>query len=400
MTIEKTTVERFDESVGLTGKPEKTPEGYLKVTAPIAKIGIMKYRLKDGTTRRELVNEDTLFNDDSINTLQLKPVTNTHPKEMLLDSKTTKRRNVGTVGETIGRDGDKLTASFIITDQTAIDAVENGRSQLSPGYKTKLDMTPGVWNGQPYDAIQTEREYNHLALVDSARGGDTIKINMDSDCEIGLEDIERNDEVTQTKKEGAVKMKMINIDSAEVEVDDGVATYVGKLEGRADSAEEKVTDLEKTNGELQAKVDSFDAELKTRTDSAVAERVELVTTAKGAFNSDSDEDKAIIANLDSMDNNAIKTAVVLNVQPSAKAKLDSEGLTDAYLDSRYDSAKEMLEEKKKKEEEEKKNDALDKSRNPMRPKVTNNDDDTDNSVEAAQARMARNDADAWKPEEN
>ena len=399
MTIENTTVERFDESVGLTGKPEKTPEGYLKVTAPIAKIGIMKYRLKDGSTRRELVNEDTLFNSDSIKSLELKPVTNTHPKEMLLDSTNTKRRNVGTVGETIARDGDKLTATFIINDQTAIDAIEAGRSQLSPGYKTKLDMTPGVWNGQNYDAIQTEREYNHLALVDNARGGDTIKINMDSEVEVGLEDIEHNDEEIQPNKEGAVQMKTINIDSAEVEVEDGVATYVSKLEGRADSAEEKVADLQKTNGELQTKVDSFDAELKTRTDSAVAERVELITTAKDCFNSDSDDDKAVLAKLDGMDNKALKTAIILNVQPSAKAKLDSNE-DDSYLDSRFDSAKEMLFEKKKKKEEEDKQDALDKGRLNLRaPKVAKIDED-DKSVEAAAARMARNDANAWKPQEN
>jgi len=397
MTIENTTVERFDESVGLTGKPEKTPEGYLKVTAPIAKIGIMTYRLKDGTTRRELVNEDTLFNKDSIKSLELKPVTNTHPKEMLLDSKTTKRRNVGTVGETIGRDGSTLTASFIITDQTAIDAVEAGRSQLSPGYKTKLDMTPGVWNGQHYDAIQTEREYNHLALVDNARGGDTIKINMDSDSEIGLEDIERNDE--QPKKEGAVKMKQINIDSANVEVEDNVASYVGKLEGKVDSAEEKASDLQKKNDDLQTKVDSFDGELKTRTDSAVAERVELIVTAKDAFNSDSDDDKAVLAKIDGMDNKAIKTAVILNVQPSAKAKLDSNE-DDSYLDSRFDAAKEMLFEKKKKKEEEDKQDALDKSLIPLRtPKVTKIDEN-DTSVSASQARMTRNDTEAWNPQEN
>lgn len=398
MTTENTIVERFDESVDLTGKPEKTPEGYLKVTAPIARIGIMKYRLKDGTIRRELVNEDTLFNEDSIKSLQLKPVTNKHPKEMLLDSVTTKRRTVGAVGETIARDGDMLTASFIITDQDAINAAENGRSQLSPGYKTKLDMTPGVWNGQEYDAIQTEREYNHLALVDNARGGDTIKINMDSDCEIGLEDIEHNDEVTQIKKNGAVKMKKINIDSAEVEVGDDVAAYVEKLEGRVDSADAKVTELEKTSHALQAKVDSFDAELKTRTDEAVSERVELITTAKDTFNSDSDDDKSVLAKLDSMDNKEIKKAVILNIQPSAKEKLDADDLSDTYLDSRYDSAKEMLDEKKEKELKDKKNDALEKSLNRMRKPTESKFDKNDNSSEAARERMARNDTEAWKLE--
>lgn len=41
-------------------------------------------------------------------------------------------------------------------------------------------MEPGEWNGEPYDAIQTNIRVNHLALVAVARAGDDARLNMDS----------------------------------------------------------------------------------------------------------------------------------------------------------------------------------------------------------------------------
>ena len=40
-------------------------------------------------------------------------------------------------------------------------------------------MEPGVWNGEPYDLIQTNIRVNHLALVAAARAGDGARLNMD-----------------------------------------------------------------------------------------------------------------------------------------------------------------------------------------------------------------------------
>ena len=50
--------------------------------------------------------------------------------------------------------------------------------ELSCGYNLRLDETPGVWEGQPYDAIQRDIEINHLALVDKARAGEQARLNL------------------------------------------------------------------------------------------------------------------------------------------------------------------------------------------------------------------------------
>ena len=391
--MSETVITRIDTAVEIDSKVETTPEGYLKISAPIARTGIYTYHMADGSIQRELVTEDTLFDSESISTLKLKPVTNRHPTELLLDTKTVKRRNVGSVGETIKKSGDKLVASFIVTDQDAINAVNNGRKQLSPGYQTVHDRTPGTWNGQPYDVVQTKRIYNHLALVDKARGGEELKINIDSEDEIALSDNNSNHKPI-SNGDGMSDTKTIKIDGASVEVPKDVAQHVATIEAKLDTANDELAEVKKDNGELQKKVDSFDAELKTKVDAAVNERVDLVTAAKDIFKTDSDDDKNVIAKLDGMSNDEIKRAIIVKVQPSAKAKLDSDDLPEGYVDTRFDAAMELAEERKKEDEYKKKQGALDNSRNKMTPSVKKDGDD--NTPDAAYGRMVRADEDAWK----
>lgn len=162
------------------GKVKKTDEGYLTGVAPVAKVGILTYFLSDGTTRRELVNEDTLFNLDSMGTLKMKPVTDQHPPERSLDSRTVKRRKVGFTGENIQRSGEYLMVPVTITDHDAVENVDGGRRELSPGYMVDLLLEPGEFNGQRYDAVQLSRRYNHLAVCDRARGGSDLKLQLDA----------------------------------------------------------------------------------------------------------------------------------------------------------------------------------------------------------------------------
>jgi len=161
------------------GSVKRTDEGFIIAEAPIAKVGVMSYILADGSIRRELVDEETLKSDSSNETLKLKPVTNTHPQEKIVNKSNSKYRTVGSVGETIEYKSDALYAKFSINNQDAIKDVENGRKQLSPGYTVDLLMESGEYNGQRYDAIQRNRRYNHLALVDNARGGSELALNID-----------------------------------------------------------------------------------------------------------------------------------------------------------------------------------------------------------------------------
>ena len=55
-----------------------------------------------------------------------------------------------------------------------------GLRELSLGYNLRLEETPGVWEGQPYDAIQRDIVINHLALVGQARAGEQARLNIDA----------------------------------------------------------------------------------------------------------------------------------------------------------------------------------------------------------------------------
>jgi hypothetical protein len=163
------------------GSFTKTDEGYLDVRAPIAVCDVYEYLTPDGKIQRELVHADTLFDEISLDTIKLKPVTNSHPPETFVNPELTKERQIGTVGETLERRHDMLYARMVInTDEGIREVMENGKRELSPGYTCELVHKPGVFNGKPYDFIQTNRKYNHVAICDKARGGSDLAIKIDS----------------------------------------------------------------------------------------------------------------------------------------------------------------------------------------------------------------------------
>lgn len=49
------------------------------------------------------------------------------------------------------------------------EALLNGKQDLSLGYSCEYIEKPGVWNGQPYEVIQTTMRGNHIALVGEGR---------------------------------------------------------------------------------------------------------------------------------------------------------------------------------------------------------------------------------------
>ena len=85
---------------------------------------------------------------------------------------------IGTILTEGYRSGSDVRAEIIIHD--ADEMQDCGLKELSLGYNLTLDETPGVWNGQPYDAIQRDIRINHLALVREARAGEQARLNIDS----------------------------------------------------------------------------------------------------------------------------------------------------------------------------------------------------------------------------
>ena len=85
--------------------------------------------------------------------------------------------HIGTILSEGYQDGEDVRCEVIIHDTDAVK--DTGLRELSCGYNLRLEETPGVWEGQPYDAIQRDIEINHLALVDKARAGEQARLNVD-----------------------------------------------------------------------------------------------------------------------------------------------------------------------------------------------------------------------------
>lgn len=170
---------RVDAGVSLQ-TPRRTSQGFLRTDGYVSRPGIYKYLNKDGTVRRELRPRSEAHSPRVLAGYEGAPLTDGHPPEMLKPSNV-KQFEVGSVTSPARVDGDQLAASMVWKEPRTIQKIESRKKlQLSPGYAIDLDETSGV---DPefgrYDAIQRNIEINHLALVESARGGDGMCIRMD-----------------------------------------------------------------------------------------------------------------------------------------------------------------------------------------------------------------------------
>jgi len=209
-------------------KVEWTPEGFLIDTPIVTTIGVFEYANPDGSIRRELRLPEHVFDEGSLATYEGKPVIITHDAGRV--DKNNTEEIVGTMLSQGFQDGDDVRAKIIIHD---IDAVKrSGFRELSLGYDLVLDETPGEWEGQPYDAIQTEIRVNHLALVSDARAGDQARLNIDGNTKKPLEGGK-----AMSKKTG----KAMGSD----ELKKSIAAYKSRRQHRRDEAERDPLDPRK-----------------------------------------------------------------------------------------------------------------------------------------------------------
>lgn len=167
-------VSRLD-SINLDGT-YFTEEGYLLDTPIVTSCGIFEYRNPDNTVRRELRLPEHVFDEESLKSYLSKPVIITHNAGKVTKDNVS-NEIVGTIISEGYQDGDSVRCKIVIHD---VNTVKNcGMRELSLGYDLELIEQPGVWNGQKYDAIQTNIRINHLALVQKARAGEQAHLNMD-----------------------------------------------------------------------------------------------------------------------------------------------------------------------------------------------------------------------------
>ncbi len=159
--------------IGNTGFDE---QGFLHDTPIVTSTGIFEYGLPDGGVRRELRLPEHVFDKKSLASYAGKPVIITHEAGSI-DKDNVMKEIVGTILSEGFQDGSDVRCKVVIHD---IDKVKKTPyRELSLGYNLDLIEEPGEWNGEPYDAIQTNIRINHLAIVECARAGEQAHLNLD-----------------------------------------------------------------------------------------------------------------------------------------------------------------------------------------------------------------------------
>lgn len=331
---------RYDTSELRTDKAQRLANGWMRVDAVIGRTGVFEYQDAAGKVTREYRPPEEVERADSVDSFSLVPMTNDHPP-MRLDAANTRAYAVGSVGKPKAKGG-KVVAPLLITDAATLTDIEQGKRQLSPGYTVTLDRTPGTTpDGQRYDAVQRNIRANHVALVRLGRQGSEVALRMDGAAvEIHTEQPE---------------MKTIKIDGKEFQVEDAVAAAFSKL-----SAKDKDSDKSDSKGSEGGQPEPKpDPEQKQKDDSAdvppaVAARLDALEEENRRLREDGEKKndridarvellataRSVIPNFraDGMSDTDVQAAVILALDPDAKAKLEARKDSPEYIRARYEIA--------------------------------------------------------------
>ena len=344
-------VQRFD-SVRI--KAHFDDNGFLVDTPIVARIGLQVYQTPTGGERREFRPASEVFKSDSLATYQGKPITLGH---VTVNSGNAKDVVVGACAGIGKRDGIGVAVPVTVYADEAIDkAKKKIASELSVGY-TSVDIEEPGWgnnetgeyvldkdvlgdktdsaddyppapdNGSAwvrFDALQTNIEVNHVALVFRGRAG-IAKLNLDSEQENPYID----SEPTNRKKDS--KMKTIKIDGVDVEVSDAVLIHVTALTKKADEAATELSTVTAARDQLQVKVDGIPKAIEEAVAAAVtaakADAVELADLVTFA--------NELSIKTDGLDSKAIKIACIKEL-----SGIDASAKDDAYINTSFEFARE------------------------------------------------------------
>jgi hypothetical protein len=160
--------------------PERslTPEGFLLCkNVPIARTGSQIYAHGEIPVEPDsngLIHidrpESEVFRNETLASFNGKPVVDEHPPEGRVTPDLWRQKAVGVLinprrGDGLNFDNAFMYADMLIQDQGAIEAVLNGKREVSAGYDSEyLQLAPG--HGQQRNIVG-----NHVALVDRGRCG-------------------------------------------------------------------------------------------------------------------------------------------------------------------------------------------------------------------------------------
>jgi hypothetical protein len=295
--------------------PRRTADGYLAVRAKAARTGVYQYAghevdpdnkhgLRDQASVNVLRDDVDVFDKRSVHSFIGKPITNDHPTEAVTASNW--KDHAGGVVMGAIRDGDHLAFDLLLTDASAIAAVDAGKVELSNGYTANLAFGDfAAADGTKCPVKQTSILGNHVALVDRGRAGSSCRIGDAALCDA----LPSNLFPTIHDQEKPVKTMLIDGLTVDMANADTAIATVQTLRDARDAANAKVTTLEAAVATKDATIATLTAD-KAALEAAKPTPAQLRDAAK-QFAIVCDKAKALgITVTDSMDEAAIRKAVV------------------------------------------------------------------------------------------
>ena len=185
----------------ISPNPIETGEGFLICrNVPIARTGDMQYLGREiGLEHNQIIkvhrSSEEVFSEAALASFEGKPVTNDHPPELLTPDTVSvyEKGHAQNVRQGTGEWKDYVIADLHIHDGCLIEAVQNGKREISCGYECEYaDDGDGTYS-------QHHIRGNHIAVVERGRAGKRAAI-LDSDT-IKKEQAERP-ERKKMKKHG------------------------------------------------------------------------------------------------------------------------------------------------------------------------------------------------------
>ena len=212
------------DTIALTSR-HLTDEGYLVAPGNLARTGVQDYRAfelgldADGMDPMKVIRlhrpPEEVFDAASMASFEGKPITIEHPKVAVTADNWSELAKGDVRG--VSRSGDLMTSTLVIRSKDAVQAVQDGKVELSNGYSFNLDMTPGqTADGRAYDGVQRNIRGNHVALVDAARCGSACRI-------------------ADSQPQGVKKMPKVVVDGIPLEADETTAAAIKKLVDERDA---------------------------------------------------------------------------------------------------------------------------------------------------------------------
>ena len=358
------TVQRFEEAEVLD-YIESEKDGFLTVDIAATRTGVMPYYdWETGEIINELKSPEEIFSDETMNSLKGVPVTNRHPPVMI-DSNNWIDFTKGTTHQNVRQEDNLLVISETIFDDELIAYVKSGKkAQVSIGFRADLEEESGEFEGEKYDRIQKNIRINHVAHVKQGRGGEDVKVRLDSKGKVlfgyskkegkenmkytkvenfwdglGLEEIPDCDILTSEEDSKGIKAWLDSFEPPVKEVDkiELVEIEIGdeKIFIKKED-EEKLKEIISEKDTLEGKLDSKESEIKTLEermddlenkdiDSIVQDRLDLI-----------DSVREHISNYDASGKNTkeIKADLIRELDE----EFEMEEKSDEYINARFDGA--------------------------------------------------------------